>query len=102
MPLYAIMSYAAYTFVLVSFVYAAGFAGNYLAPKSIDIGGRMDVNEAIVVDVLLLGLFAIQHSIMARQIIKAWYCRHVPMLLHIFSHRRAEDRTTQGSWEYRR
>ena len=98
MLLYAIMSYAVF---LVSFVYAVGFVGNYLAPKSIDVGGRTGVSEAIVVDMLLLGLFAIQHSIMARQAIKqSWYRRHVPMLLpHIFSHHRVEDRTTQGSWE---
>ena len=64
---YAIVSYAVF---LVSFLYAVGFVGNYLVPKSIDVGGRTNLSEAIVVDLLLLGMFAYQQ-----------YRRHVPMLL---------------------
>ena len=64
---YAIVSYAVF---LVSSLYAVGFVGNYLAPKSIDVGGPTNLSEAIVVDLLLLGMFAIQHSIMARPVFK--------------------------------
>src|SRR6266849_5273356 len=50
---YAIVSYAVF---LVSFLYAVGFVGNYLVPTSIDVGGRTNLSEAIVVDLLLLGI----------------------------------------------
>ena len=64
---YAIVSYVVF---LVSFLYALGFVGNYFVPKSIDVGGRTNLTGAILVDLLLLGIFAIQHSIMARPAFK--------------------------------
>ena len=73
---YAIVSYAVF---LVSFLYALGFVGNYLVPTSIDVGGRTNLSEAIVVDVLLLGIFAIQHSIMARPAFKQWWAKILPV-----------------------
>ena len=73
---YAIMSYAVF---LVSFLYAVGFVGNYLVPKSIDVGGPVSVTEAVVVNLLLLGLFAIQHSIMARPAFKQWWTKVIPV-----------------------
>ena len=73
--LYAIVSYAVF---LVSFIYALGFVGNYLVPKSIDAGARTNLSEAIVVDLALLGIFAIQHSIMARPGFKQWSARIIP------------------------
>jgi len=72
---YAIIGYAVF---LVSNLYALGFVGNYLVPKSIDVGGRTNMSEAIVVDLLLLGLFAIQHSIMARPAFKQWWTKLIP------------------------
>jgi protein-S-isoprenylcysteine O-methyltransferase Ste14 len=72
---YASVSYAVF---LVSFLYALGFVGNYLVPKSIDIGGPTNLGEAIVVDLLLVGIFAIQHSIMARQAFKQWWAKIFP------------------------
>ena len=72
---YAIVSYALF---LVSSLYAVGFVGNYLVPKSIDVGGRANLSEAIVVDLLLLGLFAIQHSMMARPAFKQWWAKILP------------------------
>lgn len=69
---YAIVSYAVF---LVSFIYAVGFVGNYRVPKSIDVGGPTNLSEAIVVDLLLLCIFAIQHSIMARPAFKQWWAK---------------------------
>jgi len=72
---YAIVSYAVF---LVSTLYAMGFVGNYLVPKSIDVGGPTNVSEAIVVNLLVLGLFAIQHTIMARPAFKRWWTKVIP------------------------
>ena len=72
---YAIVSYAVF---LVSFLYALGFVGNTLVPKSIDVGRRTNLSEAVVVDLLLLGIFAIQHSIMARPAFKQWSAKILP------------------------
>jgi methanethiol S-methyltransferase len=73
---YAIVSYAVF---LVSFLYALGFLDNYLVQKSIDVGGPTNLSEAIVVDLLLLGLFAIQHSVMARPAFKQWWAKFFPV-----------------------
>lgn len=78
--LYAIVSYAVFT---VSFLYALGFVGNYVVPKSIDksidVGSQTNVSEAVVVNLLLLSLFAIQHSVMARPAFKRWWAKFLPV-----------------------
>ena len=75
MVLYAI---ATYVFFLATFVYAVFFTGGWLVPKTIDSGPAGPLAEALVVDVLLLGLFAVQHSVMARPAFKRWWTRIVP------------------------
>jgi protein-S-isoprenylcysteine O-methyltransferase Ste14 len=71
----------AYTTFLVTILYAIGFAGNLVVPRSVDIGPVVSVPEALVVDTLLLGLFAVQHSVMARPWFKRAWARFIPPAL---------------------
>lgn len=81
--LYAIVSYVIFT---VSFLYALGFVGNCVVPKSIDmsidksidVGSPTDLSVAVVVNLLLMSLFAIQHSVMARPAFKRWSAKFLP------------------------
>jgi protein-S-isoprenylcysteine O-methyltransferase Ste14 len=72
---------ASYVVFLVAFLYAIGFVGNIWVPRSVDDGVAAPIGEAVVVNMLLLGVFAVQHSVMARPAFKRWWTRFVPQTI---------------------
>ena len=73
--LYGVVAYVVF---LIAFLYAVGFVENLIVPKTLDTGLAGPVAEAIIVNLTLMSLFAIQHSVMARRQFKAWWTRFVP------------------------
>ncbi|WP_099184509.1 methanethiol S-methyltransferase [Mycobacterium kansasii] len=67
-----------YLIFVAAFLYAIGFVGNLLVPRTVDNGITASTSEAVVVDIVLLGLFAVQHSVMARPWFKSRWTRVVP------------------------
>ena len=74
--LYGVVSYAIF---FGTFLYALGFVGNFGVPRTLDGVPSGNFIGALLIDLALLGLFAIQHSVMARPAFKRWFTRLVPV-----------------------
>jgi protein-S-isoprenylcysteine O-methyltransferase Ste14 len=72
---------AAYLIFLATFLYAVAFVGNLPVPKTIDSGAAASIPAAIAIDVLLLSLFAVQHSVMARPAFKRAWTTFIPVAI---------------------
>lgn len=80
MKRYLIVGYgaAAYLLFLGAFLYLVGFVGNFVVPRTVDHGQPAPIGQAVGINLLLVGAFGIQHSVMARPAFKAWWTRIVP------------------------
>jgi methanethiol S-methyltransferase len=67
-----------YSIFLGTFLYAIGFIGNLWVPRTLDGQASGSFGVALAIDVGLLTLFAVQHSVMARKWFKEWWTRIVP------------------------
>jgi methanethiol S-methyltransferase len=73
--LYGVASYA---FFFVTFLYLLGFVEGFVVPKTIDMGEMVSLRESVIVNLGLVAIFGIQHSLMARPGFKDWWIRWVP------------------------
>jgi len=73
--LYGVVCYLAF---FATILYMIGFVGDLVVPKSVSSGAAGPVGQAIVINIALLLLFGIQHSVMARRSFKAWFTRVIP------------------------
>jgi len=81
MKRYFIFLYGAISYIifLASFLYAIGFIGNFLTPTALDGTANTTLTEAALINLGLLTLFALPHSIMARPAFKRWWTKYVPV-----------------------
>ncbi len=72
---YGVFSYLIFLGV---FAYSIGFIGNLFVPNSLDSQPHSTIGYALAIDILLLSVFAVQHSLMARPFFKRWLTRFIP------------------------
>ena len=73
--LFGVLSYGVFFF---AFLYQIGFVEGLVVPKAMNDGAVVSVARAVVINLVLLSLFAIQHTIMARLVFKRWWTKFVP------------------------
>jgi len=75
-----VLSYGLFAFILFNVVaiYLIGFIGNFWVPKTVNSGEPIALIWALVINILLIALFGIQHSVMARPGFKQWWSKIVP------------------------
>jgi len=80
MKRYLIIGYGAVSYLafVLAFVYLIGFVANIMVPRGVDHAITAPIWQAVAVDVALVALFGVQHSVMARQGFKRWWTRLVP------------------------
>ena len=80
LPRLAVLGYGlvSYAIFFATFLYAVGFLGDFLVPRAIDGAPMHGPGLALLINVALLGLFAVQHSVMARPAFKAMLTRFIP------------------------
>jgi protein-S-isoprenylcysteine O-methyltransferase Ste14 len=76
--IYGVFCYLVFMF---AFLYMIGFVSNLVVPKSIDTGSQSNLTQSLMLNVGLLGLFAIQHTVMARPSFKRWWTKIIPVEL---------------------
>lgn len=79
--LYVLYSLCAYLFFFGTFLGFVGFVGDLPLHRSVDAGPAAPLAQAVLVDLGLLALFGVQHSVMARAAFKRWLTRAVPPVL---------------------
>ena len=73
-----VYGFVSYGIFLGSFLYAIGFVSGRVVPKTIDSGPAVPMPQALIIDLVLMSVFAIQHSVMARRQFKQWWTQFVP------------------------